>query len=107
MQRRNIFVITAAAVFLVGACMDPTPPPSATTAAASGSEGAVGAPDVGTIVTGCNSCHAGTLSLADWSAGDLATRIRELSNGGGAHPAAIPPLSDAELAAVAEALTSS
>jgi hypothetical protein len=52
----------------------------------------------------CRACHRGDLSLEHWAAADLAARVSSMRDGTEAHVVPIPPLSDAEIAALAEAL---
>ena len=55
----------------------------------------------------CTSCHRDALSLQAWDAAELAARIREMRDGAAPHIVPIPALDDAEIAALAEALTGS
>lgn len=54
----------------------------------------------------CIRCHKDALTLAGRPADELAARLRDMRDGRGEHIVAIPDLSDDELAALAEQLTS-
>lgn len=55
----------------------------------------------------CRVCHKDALTLEDWQAADLESRLRQLRDGGAEHVVPIPKLSDADLRALAAALAGS
>jgi hypothetical protein len=53
----------------------------------------------------CNGCHRDTLSLEAWDTAELAAKIREMRDGDIPHIVPIPALDNAQIDALADALT--